>query len=113
MIGAETLPVPTSGNTVPAMAMVVRRILLLDRASQAIGGGAKLGAVLGISRRAVNYKLVSDRPVTDDELDLAADAVEARAHELLRLVADLRGLTAKPTPAEREPEISKHIGGMQ
>lgn len=92
MIEAATPAVPTSGNTISAVAKSVRRILLLDRASQAIGGGAKLGEVLGISRRAVNYKLVSDRGVTDDELLLAADAVEARATELLRLAADLRGI---------------------
>lgn len=70
----------------------VRRLVLFDLASQALGGAGKLAAALGISRRSVHHKLANDRQLFADDMTAAADAIEARAAGLMRLAAELREL---------------------
>jgi hypothetical protein len=83
---------PTNGTSISPQAKAVRQLLLLDRAKTALGGAEKLGDILGVCRRSVNRKLSADRGVTTFELNLTADAIEARALELQQLAADLRGV---------------------
>lgn len=83
--------VPTSGNE---LGKAVRRLVLFDRAKDAMGGARKLGKVIGIGRRSVNHRLVADRTLTDGELAVTADAIEARARELDQLAADIRKVIA-------------------
>lgn len=76
------------------MGREARRLVLFERAKDAMGGARKLGAVLDVSRRSVNHKLGCDRRLTSWELKLAADAIEAKARELDQLVADIRKVIA-------------------
>lgn len=70
----------------------VRRVVLFGRAREAVGGDA-LAAALGVSRRAVNYKIAVDRSeVTDADLRAAIAAIEARRVALAMLVDDIRGV---------------------
>lgn len=82
-----------TGPTKGTAAWAVRRLVLFDRASVAIGGAAKLADVLGIDRRSVHRKLAAERGLDDRELLAAAGAVEARIAELTTLAADLRAMT--------------------
>lgn len=84
------LVVPTNGNRVANMAREVRRLVLFERATEWFGGAHKLAAILDITRRSVNQKRVADRPVTDWQLKLIADAAEERARELAQLATDIR-----------------------
>lgn len=79
--------VPKNENSLAAK---VRRVVLFDRARVALGGAAPLADALGISRRALHYKLSVDRGLTAGDIMLAAEAVDARAAELVKLAADLR-----------------------
>lgn len=88
------MAVPTNGNSAPALATRVRRVVLFDRARVALGGAEQLAKAVSISRRAVNHKLSVDRVLSDADLLLAAEAVEHRAAELARLAADLREMIA-------------------
>lgn len=87
---SKALPAPTSGNSVTPQMRAVRQLVLMDRARVALGGAEKLGDALGIGRRAVNLKLNAERSLYDAEILRAADAVEARAKDLLALADDLR-----------------------
>ncbi|WEK43638.1 MAG: hypothetical protein P0Y64_02050 [Candidatus Sphingomonas colombiensis] len=81
------MTVPKNGNR---LAIKVRRVVLFDRARSALGGAAPLAEALGITARAVNHKLSVDRGLTPGDILLAAEAVDARAAELVKLAADLR-----------------------
>jgi hypothetical protein len=84
------------------MATAVRRLLLLDRAKDCIGGAEKLGAVIGVGRRAMTHKIAGDRSIDDFDYRLISDAIERRAVELHaaaaaadQLVVDMRELIGK------------------
>lgn len=82
---AET--VPTSGSK---MGRKARRLVLFERAKEAVGGSRKLGLIIDAGRRSVNHKLVAERRLTSWELKLTADALEIMARDLDQLVADIR-----------------------
>lgn len=85
---------PTCGSSMTRMGRAARRLVLFDRAKDAVGGARKLGEIIDVCRRTVNHKLNNERRLTDWELKLAADAIEARARELDQLVADIRAVLA-------------------
>lgn len=89
---AVAAAVPKSGNSRP-FATAVRRVALFDKAAAALGV-QKLAEAMGVSRRAVNHKIATDRGLSDADLRAAADAVAARADELAKLASDMRGLLA-------------------
>jgi hypothetical protein len=72
------------------MGREARRLVLFDRAKDAMGGARKLGEIVGVGRRSVNNKLNAERRLTDFELKLTADALDAQARYLDQLVADIR-----------------------
>lgn len=86
--------VPTIENAATVLGRKVRRLVLLDRAREMLGGATKLGEALGIGRRAVNHKLVAERGLSDGEIGAVAAALDARAEQLRQLAADMRALTA-------------------
>lgn len=85
--------VPTNGNTRLPMAPALRRLVLLDRARTALGGGARLAEVLGIGRRAVTHKLAAERGLSNAELVAIADALDRRADQLVLLADSIRAVT--------------------
>lgn len=85
--------VPTKGNSLSPLTLGVRRLVLLDRARAALGGGARLAEVLGIGRRAVVHKLAADRGLSNAELVTIADALDRRADQLVLLAEDIRAVT--------------------
>jgi len=72
------------------MGREARRLVLFERAKEAVGGSRKLGLIIDQGRRSVNHKLVAERSLTSWELKLTADALEVMARELDLLVADIR-----------------------
>lgn len=88
----HTAGVPKSGNSRP-FATAVRRVALFDKAAAELGA-QNLADAMGISRRAVNHKIATDRGLSDADLRAAADAVAARAGALAQLARDMRGLLA-------------------
>lgn len=90
-VSAPTSPPPvlTHGNTTP-MWKSVRRLLLLDRAREALGGAARLAEAIGIGRRAINHKLAADRRVSNAELRAVAVALDARASSIAALAVSIR-----------------------
>lgn len=79
--------VPTSGSR---MGREARRLVLFERAKEAVGGSRKLGLIIDQGRRSVNHKLSAERGLTSWELKLTADALEIMARDLDQLVADIR-----------------------
>lgn len=80
------------GNKLSAMALALRRLVLLDRARTALGGAARLAVVMGIGRRAVNYKLSADRGLSDAEIAMVADGLDRHAATIVALARDLRAI---------------------
>lgn len=71
-------------------ATTLRRVVLFEKAKEAVGGEA-LATALGISRRAVTYKTAIDRSqVSNLDLLAAAAAVLAEGESLIALARDLR-----------------------
>lgn len=87
-------PVPTTGNGAAKMGREVRQIYLMEKARDAIGSSAALGEVIGVGRRAVNHKLVADRPITPLEMRLVADELDRRSADMAAVAAGLRELAA-------------------
>ncbi|WP_308815561.1 hypothetical protein [Sphingomonas sp. GV3] len=85
---------PTSGSRAAKMGREARRLVLFDRAKDAVGGARRLGEIIDVCRRTVNHKLNAERRLTDWELKLTADAIEAKARELDQLAADIRQVLA-------------------
>jgi len=83
----------TSEKPVSAMAKEVAGLVLFERAKEAIGA-RELGEIIGISRRAVYYKLENDIGLTKLEFSETAAYFEAKAAEYAKLAADLRRLIA-------------------
>lgn len=70
----------------------VRRLVLLERAREALGGAARLGDAIGIGRRAINHKLAADRGLSNAELRAVAKALDARASSTAALATSIREL---------------------
>ncbi len=87
-------PVPTSGNGAAKMGREVRQIYLMEKARDAIGSSTALGEVIGVGRRAVNHKLVADRPITALEMRLVAAELDRRIADMATIAAGLRELAA-------------------
>jgi DNA-binding transcriptional regulator YdaS (Cro superfamily) len=84
-------PAPTNGNS---FAIRVRRLVLLERARDMLGGSERLAIVLGIGRRAVSHKLAAERGLSAGELLAVATALDVRARELVELAKDIRAVAA-------------------
>jgi len=85
--------VPTRGN-MRSVGHAARRLLLFERAKDAVGGARILGESIGLSRRSVNHRLVNDRELHDFELKLTADELRRRAAQLIALADDIEGVIA-------------------
>lgn len=85
--------VPTRGN-MRSTGHAARRLVLFERAKDAVGGSRILGECIGLSRRSVNHRLVNDRELHDFELKLAAEELRRRAAALTALAADIEGIIA-------------------
>lgn len=83
-------PVLTTVNSMTRTGRAARRLVLFERAKEAMGSARRLGEVIGVGRRNVHQKLENDRYLTDWELKLAADEIERMARDLDRLAADIR-----------------------
>ena len=77
------------------MAKAVAGLVLFERAKEALGA-RELGDALGVSRRAVHYKIENDISLTKRELTETAARCEAEAEKFAKIAADLRRLTALP-----------------
>lgn len=86
----EKRPAPPS-----PMATHLARMMLLERAAVFAGGQDRLAEALGIKGRSLRKKFSADRGVSDDDMELAALAMEARAAEIIAHAAKLR---AQVTP---------------
>jgi len=84
----------TSVNTMTRTGRAARRLVLFDRAKEAMGSARRLGEVIGVCRRNVHQKLENDRHLTDWELKLAADEIDRMAREFDQLAADIRKVLA-------------------
>jgi hypothetical protein len=73
----------------------IRRMVGLETASEILGGRGKLAGVLGITVRALNYKLNADRGVSNLDLTWTAKALEARGNKMLEHAAKLRAVLAE------------------
>ena len=66
----------------------------LETAFEILGGKGQLAGVLGITVRALNYKLNADRGVSNLDLTWTAKALEARGNKMLEHAAKLRAVLA-------------------
>jgi hypothetical protein len=62
----------------------------METAFEILGGKGELAGALGITVRALNYKLNADRGVSNLDLTLAANTLEARGRKMLDHARKLR-----------------------
>jgi hypothetical protein len=70
--------------------VVMARIMGLETASDMLGGKASLAQAIGVSIRALNYKLNAERGVSDFDVTFAAKALDAKAKAIADHAAKLR-----------------------
>ncbi len=68
----------------------MKRMMGLETAVGILGGTDQLAAALGITARAVRYKLTADRGISDSDLSAAAEALDARAARIAAHAQKLR-----------------------
>ncbi len=101
----EASQTPSSSQTVicsqkreqKGLPIEIRRMVGLETAFQILGGKGELAGVLGITVRALNYKLNADRGVSNLDLTWTAKALEARGNKMLEHASKLRAVLAEGT----------------
>jgi hypothetical protein len=91
-----------------AMPIEMLRMVGLDVASQLLGK-ANLAEKLGITVRALNYKMNAERGIDNVDVLSAARALEARAERLLAHAGKLRAVLP---PSANLPDSTKSAAGM-
>jgi transcriptional regulator with XRE-family HTH domain len=76
----------------------IRRMMGLTTASELLGQAA-LAEAMGIDRRTLRYKISGERGVSDEDLTLAAGALEANARRIAGLADKLRAEIAQESVA--------------
>ena len=85
---------PEKRLTPSPFATQLARVLLLERAAKHVGGQAALATALGIQERSLRAKFSVDRGVTDQDLERAAQALDAQAALLRNDAVKMRALIA-------------------
>ena len=71
-----------------------RRMRALESAAEFVGGQTALAEAMGIGPRLLRQKIAAERPITDDEVRLAAGSVSRRARQADDLAERLNALLA-------------------
>lgn len=82
----------------PTHSVGMARMMGLETAATMLGGKDALGDVLGISGRAVRYKLTGERGVSNADLTLAAGALEKLAQRVADHAVKLREVARSRAP---------------
>jgi hypothetical protein len=97
---SQQSPQPTNCSPIReqrGLPIEIRRMVGLETAFEILGGKGQLAGVLGITVRALNYKLNADRGVSNLDLTWTAKALEARGNKMLEHAAKLRAVLADGT----------------
>lgn len=89
----------------------VVRMMGLTTAVALLGSTKRLADAMGISDRALYYKLEGERGVSDDNLIAAAEALDAQAAKVTALAAKIAGHAAK-LRAEAAPDPAPIADGV-
>ena len=92
------------------------RMMGLETAVTMLAGQERLASAMGITPRALKYKLNAERGISDDDLAATAAALDARADHLKRHARKLRDqIAAAPADARQidiEDVIASAPGGV-
>ena len=109
----QSHPSPQPTNCSPkreqrGLPIEIRRMVGMETAFEILGGKGELAGALGITVRALNYKLNADRGVSNLDLTLAANTLETRGKKMLDHARKLReeawsamDVSATSTPTEK------------